>query len=1042
MKFRMIACLAVLFISSFQIQAQDNKGEVRTLAPSQTVEREIKGGEKHAYLISLRRGDFMHVEVDQRGIDVVVSFFAPDGSKLVEMNNRLIGYGAEPLSFAADASGSYRFEVSAATATAVGGRYTVHLNELRSVSASDRIRIAAERSTADGQKLRVQGTGESYRRALDRYQVALKNWREIGDRYWEATTLTNIGVVHANLDEKQKTLEFYNQALALTREVKDVSGEARILNNLGIVYDSLGEKQKALEFYNQALPIRRAVGDKLSEAHTLIGIGIVYNSLDENQKALKFYNQALLIYQAVGDKSGVATTFIGIGIVYSSLGEKQKALEFYNQALPMHRAVGDKLGEANTLVNIGLVYDSLGEKQKALEFYNQALPIYQGVGDKSGVATTLHNLGNVYNSLGEKQKALEFYNQALPVWHAVDGKSGEANTLIGIGVAYDSLGEKQKALEFYNQALPIYRAVGDKDGEALTLGNLMLLSDTQNKPGLAIFYGKQAVNLLQQLRASISGLEKRLQQSFLHSKEDTYRQLVNILIGSGRLLEAEEVLALLKDEEYSSLRRRDDPKSSVGYSPAETEAVTALDRLGELGREANELRGQQDKKVLYERGRQRLEQIERELLPKANAQFREALLVIERAPATAVKTAEIKEAQSLMRYLREMGPGTVALYTVVSTEKGKSSKGWIILVTPNFRRAYEMDITGLDHTVAAFRQTLRSNTHDPQPLAQKLYQMIFLKAQKEGKTLAEDLEAYLRGQKEKTLMWSLDGVLRYVPMAALHDGENYLVENYRNVTFTPASLPGLLLPTSREWNALGLGVSKEFAGFTALAGVPKELAAIVSDERKRTKGVLRGTIKWDDEFKEKAMMDSLSEGYKVVHIASHFSYQAANPEKSFLLLGDGSRLEMSKIQDLTTLFDKTDLVTLSACDTAVGSAMKDANGKDVEGFAYVTQKLGAMAVIASLWPVDDIGTQVLMPKFYSVRKSNPGMVKAEALRLAQLSLLQGNLEPRSSKQNSSRAKMIARPDGIPVAPPFKVDPKRPYAHPYYWAPFVLIGNWK
>ena len=1124
MKCRMSAGVALLFINSLHISAQDKKIEVRPLVLGQTIEREIKGGEKHAYLVSLRKGEFMRVDVDQRGINVMVSLSAPDDTKLVEMDNRRIAYGLEPLSFAAKATGRYRFEVSAASATAAVGRYTVHLKERRPVTTSHRIRIQAEQASAEGQRLRRQGTVESYRGALDRYEVALKNWREIGDRYWEATTLTNMADVHEAFEQRQKALEFYNQALPINRAVGDKSGEAITLNNIGIVYHALGEKQKALEFFNQALPIWRAVGDKSGEAIVLIRIGIVYRSERENHKALEFYNQALPIWRAVGGKSGEAVMLNllnSIGNVYSALGQKQKALEFFNQALLISRTRGDKSGEAETLNNLGVVYEWLGETQKALEFYNQALPITRTAGDKLTESKTLINLGDVYYSLAEKQKALEFYNQALLIKRAVDDKSGEANALTGIGNVYSSLAEKQKALEFYNQALLIRRALGDKwdeastlsnlglvywslgeyqkslefhnqalamrracgdksgeadtlhniglvyytlkepekafefhsqaltisrelgdkNGEALTLGNLMVLAK-QNKPSLAIFYGKQAVNHWQQLRAKISGLEKGLQQSFLHSKEYAYRMLANILIARGRLLEAEEVLALLKDEEYSSLRRRDDPRSSVGYSPAETEALKVLDRLGELGREANELRDQKEKRVLDEKGRTRLEQIERELLPKANAQFREALLAIEKAPATIVKTAEVKEAQSLMRYLKEMGPGTVALYTVVSTEAGKSSKGWIILVTPDFRKAYEMDVAGLDQTVAALRQTLRSDTYDPQPLAKKLYQMIFLQPQKEGNTLAVDLEAYLRNQKDKTLMWSLDGVLRYVPMAALHDGEKYLVENYRNVTFTPASLPGLMLPTSREWNALGLGVSKEFEGFAALAGVPKELSAIVSDNQKQTKGVLQGTIKWDDEFKEKAMMDSLNEGYKVVHIASHFSYQSANPEKSFLLLGDGSHLEMSKIQDLTTLFDKTDLVTLSACDTAVGSAMENTNGKDVEGFAYVTQKLGAMAVIASLWPVDDVATQVLMPKFYSVRKSNPGMVKAEALRQAQLSLLQGRLEQTASEQDLKRAKLVSGPDGTPVSSPFKSDPKAPYAHPYYWAPFVLIGNWK
>jgi len=798
----------------------------------------------------------------------------------------------------------------------------------------------------------------------------------------------------------------------------------------------MGEEQKALEYFNQALPLKRAVGDRRGEANTLNNLGSVYNSLGEKQKALEYYNQALLLKRAVGDRGGEAIALHNIGLVYDSLGEQQRALEDYNQALSLKRAVGDRGGEADTLNNIGLVYDSLGDEQKALEYYNQALPLRRAVSDRAGEAATLNNIGVVYRSLGEQQKALEYYKQALPLARAVGDRRGEANTLNNLGFVYDSLGEKQKALEYYNQALPLERAAGDRSGEALTLGNLMWLWEAEY-PSLAAFYGKQAVNVLQQLRANIAGLDKGLQRSFLHSKEDTYRVLADILISHGRLSEAEEVLALLKDEEYSSLRSRGDPKADLGYTPAESAAVKALDEVGELGREDNELRARKEKKTLDEKGQQRLEQIDRELLPQANARFRVALATIEKeAPGTAIKTAEVREGQSLMRYLRELGPGTVALYTVVSTEAGKSSKGWVILVTPSFQKAYEMDVADLDQTVASFRQTLRSDRFDPQPVAAKLYRMIFLKPQQQGKTLAEDLEAYLKDQRQKTLMWSLDGVLRYVPMAALHDRKQYLVERYRNEVFTSASLPGLTHATSKEWNALGLGVSKKYEGFSALAGVPQELSAIVKDGSKHTKGVLPGTIKWDDEFKEKSMLDSLSDGYNVVHIASHFSYQAANPERSFLLLGDGGHLEMSKIQDMSALFEKTDLVTLSACDTAVG-AMKDANGKDVEGFAYVTQKLGAMSVIASLWPVDDVGTQVLMPKFYALHQQ--GLSKAEALRQAQLALLNGNSKASQVKAQRSEPLDNQTDSSLPRYPK---DSAKPYAHPYYWAPFILIGNWK
>ena len=159
----------------------------------------------------------------------------------------------------------------------------------------------AERLFEEGMTLYQQGSAESLRQAIQKWQEARLLYRAVGDRGGEATTLNNIGLVYSALGEKQKALDFYNQALPILRAVGDRGGEATTLNNIGGVYDDLGEKQKALDFYNQALPIRRAVGDRGGEATTLNNIGAVYNALGEKQKALDFFNQALPISRAVGD---------------------------------------------------------------------------------------------------------------------------------------------------------------------------------------------------------------------------------------------------------------------------------------------------------------------------------------------------------------------------------------------------------------------------------------------------------------------------------------------------------------------------------------------------------------------------------------------------------------------------------------------------------------------------------------------------------------------------------------------------------------------
>jgi CHAT domain-containing protein/tetratricopeptide (TPR) repeat protein len=354
---------------------------------------------------------------------------------------------------------------------------------------------AAAKALKEGLQLYQQGTADSKRSAIAKFEEALKLFRATGDRRWEAVTLTGIGRVYSDLGEQQKALEYYSQSLPLYREAGDRGGEAVTLNNIGGVYSQLGEKQKALEYYSQSLPLRRATGDRRGEAVVLNNIGNVYSQLGEKQKALEHYSQSLPLLRATGDRRGEALTLTNIGLVYSQLGEKQKALEYYSQSLPLSRATGDRGGEALTLNNIGGVYSQLGEKQKALEYYSQSLPLTRAVGDRRVEAATLHNIGNVYSELGEQQKALEYYSQSLPLRRAVGDRGGEAVTLTNIGLVYSELGEQQKALEYYSQSLPLFRATGDRGGEAVTLNNIGGVYSQLGEKQKALEYYSQSLPL-------------------------------------------------------------------------------------------------------------------------------------------------------------------------------------------------------------------------------------------------------------------------------------------------------------------------------------------------------------------------------------------------------------------------------------------------------------------------------------------------------------------------------------------------------------------
>jgi CHAT domain-containing protein len=390
------------------------------------------------------------------------------------------------------------------------------------------------------------------------------------------------------------------------------------------------------------------------------------------------------------------------------------------------------------------------------------------------------------------------------------------------------------------------------------------------------------------------------------------------------------------------------------------------------------------------------------------------------ARAANSQLERVREAEGLMETLRDLGPGSVAVYTIAGERDFRS-----ILITPDVEKGYSYPISSADlnKKILAFRELVRNPASDPRPLAKELYDILV-------KPMAADLE----GAKASTIMWSLDGGLRYMPMAALYDGERYLVERFRNVVFTPASQSRLKDPVSPDWRGLGVGVSLPHEGFHALPNVPNELNAIIKSDPTAAEGVLPGTVQLDGAFTMDGFRAELRKHYSIVHVASHFDFEPGTDRNSFLLLGDGGRLTLEEFRNMPQVLQGVELLTLSACDTAVGG--DDADGREVEGLAVLAQRQGAKAVIATLWPVADDSTALLMKEFYRLHTSDPSLTKAEALRQAQLALLTGRIRGGLSTDRS----LQLNPNVGPTT--YARDPERPYAHPYFWAPFLLMGNWK
>lgn len=871
--------------------------------------------------------------------------------------------------------------------------------------------------------------------ALEPFQQAVDLARASGDARGQTDGLIGIGNVHSFLGEKQEALEYYNQALPIARKAGDRSREALLLNNIGDTLSDLGDRQKAIEYFNQALPITREIGDRAREAGTLIEIGETASALGQKQKALDAYNQALSIEREINLRAGEGAALMDIGEIYYDLGEGQRALDYLNQALSIERQVKNRLLEAQALINIGNVHMDRKEWQDALEFQNQGLEIFRQLQNGKGQGRALNNIGAIYANVGNYEKALEYYSQVMPIFRQLNFPRGEANTLNNIANIHAKIGDKQKALEYYNQALALAAIVRDPLLESQILVRLMI-NRADPQPSLAVFYGKQAVNLLQQVRSNIKEMDEDLQKSFLVSKEGYYHALAYLLIAQGRLPEAEQVLDLEKQQEYSDYVRGEaaNAMSPLAKTPAELKAEDEYQKstatLVSMGDQWAQLRKNRARTPEEDKQFQELTDQLARASEGLNVFYSRLYDLFGKTSSANNQVKEVKGPVSQLKGIIAKMPHTVALYTLVGTDRTS-----IIVIAgaadvPAVVRESVISEVDLNKKVLAFQQVLRQPGQDPRPLAHELYNI-----------LIAPVKADLDQAGADTLVWQLDGTLRYVPLAALYDGQHYLVEKYNTATISPSSIANLSqAPDMSSLSTVAMGISQKYEeGLGALPAVESELNDVVKDAKVQgANGALEGTILLNGQFTRKEMENQLLGAPTVVHIASHFVYSpVGDATRSYLLLagddrgGSAFHLTVEDFRDDAKLsMTQTELLTLSACDT--GMSGNESDGKEVDGLGMTAEYKGAKAVISSLWSVNDSSTGQLMGDFYKRWAQGAGKVtKAEALRQAQLDLLLGKTRPKGD--GSDRGFATGKPQG--VAP-------EGYAHPFYWAPFVLMGNWR
>ena len=900
-------------------------------------------------------------------------------------------------------------------------------------------------------------------KALDYCNQALALEQSAGFHPGEMITKNTMGRIYTDLGQEQKALDLLNESLSywqsgqnrrraafVHQEHAFTMGEASTLSNMGRVYNNLGDRQEALDYYNQALPLWQQSGSSAGQAATLDGIGRSYSDMGDGKQALDNFNRALPLWRADGNRDGEALTLNDMGPAYAGIGQKQKALESYNQALAIWRELGNRQGEALTINNVGRLYRDLGQPQTALDYYNQALPIFRETGSRRGEAMVLNNMGRDHSDLGEAQQAYDLDLQALAIWREVKDQRNEAQDLMTLAWAYSELKKPEQSFASAIAALGLAKATGDPEIEGGIENSMMLGFRKQHRPEEAIFFGLLAVNSYEQIRKNISGMQKEVQAGFAQSRSGAYRMLAELLVEAGRLGQAEKILDLLKEQEFKDLVAGAAPGATANIeplklSPAQMDAESALPDLEKKARvieESNLVYAQLEAKA----SRTADDDAQIKSLQATIQQTSDEMHAIlfnkvfpELDAQSAPGQTAIDSTKSLLKdSLAKLGPGVIGIRLLLGQDHA-----YAIVITASSRTSFVLCASSDEIRAKAFEalKAVGSPSTDPRPRLNELYAMVVAPLEPELRKLESDSAA---GGTIPTLLWSLDDALRYVPMGALYDGSHYMVERFHNVLFTPESYGHMtesVLEAGAPPSALAMGLSKSYGGLPALPGVIPELDSIVHDPSDpASHGPMQGKLLPDEQFTLAALKSDLGSGnnFSVVHIASHFVLIAGSGDEPFLMMGgdtagnpNGFEWNLSAMENSPVAFHGTRLLTLSACSTA--KDYKSRNGLEMDSLGMVAQQKDAEAVLATLWDVNDLSTSHIMSDFYSRWVKNPAGGKAEALRQAQLAFLHGG----GAVPGGGAGRGFETVGQGPV-----VQSSLGYAHPYYWAPFVLIGNYQ
>ncbi|PAX52049.1 CHAT domain-containing protein [Brunnivagina elsteri] len=834
------------------------------------------------------------------------------------------------------------------------------------------------------------------------------------------------------INSQQSPIKLRNDdsLFSLTQKYADIS---KSVLEQGKIRFEAGQFAEAANIWQQAAIDFERQGDKLNQAWSLSYLSLAYQNMGDWKKAEIAINDSLKLLQTSHQSANSAVLAVILntqGSLSISTGKAEAALKSWQKAEKAYIAAGDKIGEIGSKINQSQALQAMGlysRAKKLLLHTNEQLQQQQDLPLKFKALRSLGVAMQVIGDLKESEKILE---DSLKISEKL-GLTGESSEILfSLGNTKRSLEDIQAALDYYQQAADI--ATNPRVKVEALLNQLSLyVEKLQNEHAEALIpqVATELANLppsRASIYARVNFAQNLLELAVKNSRK--YQQAAEILATG---IKQAENLGDLRAKAYALVQLGKLNSRSQQYDEALkwsqqalkiSQEINATDisyqAAWQIGRIYKQLGDKEKASAAYKFSIENLKSLRSDLVAiNSNVQFsfkesiepvyREyvSLLLEESNPGEK----KLKEARELIEALQlaeldnffreactdikpenieKIDKNAAVIYPIVLPDRLE-----VILSVPGNKSLSKYRVAlpqvEVEETIKLMRQSLNPtfSNQERSQLSQKLYNWLIRPA-----------EAELSRHDIKTLVFVLDGSLRNLPMAGLYDGKQYLIQKYNT-----ALSPGLQLMRSqpnqgKNRRVIAAGLSEARQNFQPLPAVKSELMEITS--------TFPGTQLINDKFTNSKLKSAIkSIPFTILHLATHGQFSSKSAD-TFIVTWDG-QINVKELDELLKIGIENEstpieLMVLSACQTAKG------DNRAILGLAGFAVRSGARSTLATLWAVQDESTAKFMIEFYK-QLSKPNISKAEALRNTQLAFLN--------------------------------DTNKDLQHPFYWTPFVLIGNW-